>query len=484
MKVFCMLNAWVNYDIVASEIVGIWIKKGLQTNGLYTSDSDIRTFYHNTPYMGYLVSGVLPFSSEYQCYGGRPQYDILPTGVSQQYAVYIWILALTATVLSNIAWADTVIVENNSVVTLPGVSAMVAVAAAMGKPIVYWSDDGRNQWGTTNDPITVGLLSNPYKYLWTAASNQAQNLDQKALDEFRFDAQQQNNNPRGVFAREGQQQKNKCSLVEVTMNKNDVLSGKWRTIDAAIKRAQNNKSDLSSSPNTLPSQRLNALIKVGDAITNYVTVLKAQNPYWKKTYGSGWVPSSDPKVGNNSLWADCQGVILAASGVGPEFSYTGVTKPIEGFPEDEATFLSVNYKLKNKCPKGFKTSDFGDISCPNGFCGCSKVLDKKGLSDMQAGGVGSLPDMNTGLPFGTGTQENPVSMSVPLIAGMVHHVTGNHNAALQAVRSITSAPQGTICPVSWRAATLTFSCCLSKSRSSFLLFVLFSYHNINVYRRS
>jgi hypothetical protein len=60
-----MTNCWTNYDVVASAIVEKWVKKGLETNGI--NDYEIKSFYRNTPYLGYFAvgSGLAAFSAAF-----------------------------------------------------------------------------------------------------------------------------------------------------------------------------------------------------------------------------------------------------------------------------------------------------------------------------------------------------------------------------------------------------------------------------------
>lgn len=434
MKVFCMTNCWTNYDVVASAIVEKWVKKGLATNGI--NDYEIKSFYRNTPYLGYFAvgSGLAAFSAAFDCFPARKDLDppISGSGVSQQFAVYIWVISIAAVVLAHCMWADLIFIENDSVVTLPMVAAIEAIAASLGKQIVYWRDDNRMQWGTTNDPVTVGMLPSAYKFMWNASSNQAQNKD--------FNAQQSNNNPVGVRGIMGSED-NKCVHF---LSSGDVFSDKWTTIARAIHSA---KVNTPASPYAALGTRMAALAEIGKNIIQFTEVTKPANSYYKKNFGSGWIPSpppaSDPKIGNTTLYVDCLHVILAS--VAPDLldpatlGGTGIAKKVTSFPKDEIDFITENFNMSwlgkenkgvPKCPPGYTTSFYpSDPKCPNGWCGCSEMPSSSGPGAEQdmslSGGASAVRNVhNTGLPFGTRARTSAASTGIPLIMGALGRQLG------------------------------------------------------------
>lgn len=439
MKIFCMTNCWTNYDVVASAIVQKWIKQGLETNGI--KDYEIKSFYRDTPYLAYYAvgSGLGSFSAAFQCYA--------KSGVSQQFAVYIWIISIAAVILAHIQWADIVFIENNSVITLSMVAAIESLATSLGKQIVYWRDDARNQWGTTNDPVTIGILPSAYKYLWMAAENQAQDP--------KFSIQQDNNNPVGIQAVQGSNN-NICAHFMSTGN---VLSDKWTTIASAIALSKLNTPPTKTQ--NFPGTRMQALAEIGKNIINFTDVVKPANPYYKKTFGTGWIPAPpptyNPSIGNTTLYNDCLNVILAS--VAPNLldsatkSGTGVQTQVSGFPADEVEFITSNFKMSTQgpgnkgnanCPTGYTPSYFpGDPNCPNGWCGCSKVPTKSNLSKGILGGETTGHSM-TGQNFTRGARINPASTGMPLLFGALGKqlsTTTGQQHGLQAQRpSATSGP--------------------------------------------
>jgi len=441
MKIFCMTNCWTNYDIVASAIVEKWIKKGLETNGI--KDYEIKSFYRDTPYLAYYAVGseTLSFSAAFQCYAKTD--NVAGSGVSQQFAVYIWIIAIAAVILAHIQWADLVFIENNSVITLSMISAIETLATSLGKQIVYWRDDAREQWGTTNDPLTIGMLPSAYKYIWMAAENQAQDP--------KFSIQQDNNNPKGIFAVQGSNN-NICSHFMSTGN---VLSNKWTTIASAIALSRLNTH--SQTNTTFPGTRMQALADIGKNIINFTEVVKPANPYYKKAFGTGWIPApppeNNPSIGNTTLYNDCLNVILAS--VAPNLldsatvAATGVKTIVTGFPDDEVEFITSNYKMSAlanggnaKCPTGYTTSYFpGDPNCPSGWCGCSKVPKSSNLSQGILGGETSYQP-NTGQYFSRGARINPASSGMPLLFGALgKQISSGEQHGLQAERqSVFSGP--------------------------------------------
>ena len=427
MKVFCMTNCWTNYDVVASAILQKWIQKGLDTNGI--KDYEIKSFYRNTPYLAYYAvgSGLASFSAAFQCSPG--------SGVSQQFAVYIWVISIAAVILAHLEWADLVFIENNAVTTLPMVAIIASLASSMGKQIVYWRDDSREQWGTTNDPLTVGVLPSAYKYIWTAAENQAQDP--------KFSIQQDNNNPIGIQAVQGANT-NVCSHF---MSKGNILSDKWRTIAIAIANSKQNTPK--GAATSFSGARMNALAKIGKNIITFTDVTKPANAYYKKTWGVGWIPSPppayNPAIGNVSLYQDCFNVIMAS--LAPDLldtntkAATGIDTPVSGFPDDEVEFIRSNFKFSwqasgdntANCPAGYTPSYFpGDPSCPNGWCGCSSKVPTSSAKGM-ATPTESSP--NTGLSFAMGARSNPASRGVPVLIGALgQQLSGGPPAGLSAMR--------------------------------------------------
>lgn len=433
MKVFCMTNCWTNYDMVASAIIQQWIKRGLKTNGI--TDYEIKSFL-DTPYLGYYAvgSGLAAFSAAYQCYGTTP--TVPGTGISQQFAVYIWIISIAAVVLAHIQWADVVFIENNSVTTLPMMAEVASLASSLGKQIVYWRDDDRMQWGTTNDPISIGVLPSAYKYIWNAAANQAQDS--------KFNAQQSNNNPIGVSAKQG----SNTNICAHFMSQGTVLSDKWRTIARAIYFAKQHTQE----DHSFPGSRTSALAQIGKNIVNFIEVVKPANTYYKEKFGVGWTPAPppayDPKIGNVTLYYDCFNVILAS--VAPNLldkaikDATGVTDVVTGFPDDEIEFITTSVGMSGgKCPDGYVTSYFpGDPNCPNGWCGCSAVPHKSTDVKLSRGTAHQSRALNVGMPFSANSRLNAASRGMPVLLGALGHQLSNKGVTgLSASRpSVQSGP--------------------------------------------
>jgi hypothetical protein len=150
-KVFCLLNCFDNYQICASKIIEFYI----QNSGLaFKNQAKLKTltFYWDTPYF------------LYQTY--IPPSFVLPN-ISKQYSDFIVILALTAVTCANIKNCDATVFGMQGVVPSPGFSVMYSVAVQMNKLTAYWTDDLRNQWGTSDDPLLIGMSPNIQKYIWS-----------------------------------------------------------------------------------------------------------------------------------------------------------------------------------------------------------------------------------------------------------------------------------------------------------------------------
>ena len=310
------------------------------------------------------------------------------------------------------------------------VGAIENIAVSLGKQIVYWRDDIRMQWGTTNDPVTTGMLPSAYKFMWNASSNQAQSKN--------FNAQQSNNNPIGVRGIMGSED-NKCVHF---LSQGYMLSDKWTTIARAIYFA---KVNTPASPSVSLGTRMTALAEIGKNIIQFTEVTKPANSYYKNNFGTGWIPSpppaSDPKIGNTTLYIDCLHVILAS--VAPDLldaatlGGTGITKKVENFPWDEIYFITENFNMSwlakdnngvPDCPPGYTPSFYpSDPNCPNGWCGCSKVPSSSGAErdiSLSGGAPATQNTHSTGLPFGNRARTSAASTGIPLIMGALGRQLG------------------------------------------------------------
>lgn len=270
--VYCLLNCFNNYDICASKLIQYYIENAITALSPASSSAPpaIQTYFDTGPYLLYV---------------GLMQNKVLGLNSSKQYQDFVTILGLTAVTLARIAAASTVIFANQGVVTLPGFATMYAMANQLGKTCVMWTDDLRNLWGSTNDPLVIGMTATPYRYLWTAAQNPKQdnhlNVQKKGL------------NGENIVLNLGVATSS-CPTLPVA-NQTD-FENNWNTFVTGLLVA--NAANAGNTPATL-NRWTQGLITLGQNIINYVEVTKPS------TVGpKGWVPS-----GNPGLWWDINFII-------------------------------------------------------------------------------------------------------------------------------------------------------------------------------
>ena len=269
--VYCLLNCFNNYDICASKLIQYYIQNAISALApAGTVAPVIQTYFETGPYLLYvsLLSAKV---------GGLNS--------SKQYQDFVTILGLTAVTLARIASASTVIFANQGVVTLPGFATMYAMANQLGKTCVMWTDDLRNLWGSSNDPLVIGMTATPYRYLWTASENPKQddhlNVQKKGLNGENIVLNL------GVAA-------SSCPTLPVA-NQTD-FENNWNTFVTGLLIA--NEANAGNTPATL-SRWTQGLITLGLNIINYVEVTKPP------TVGPrGWAPSLNP-----GLWWDMNFII-------------------------------------------------------------------------------------------------------------------------------------------------------------------------------
>ena len=298
-KIFCLLNCFNNYEIVGSRIVEYYIRNAIDFIDP-TIKYDIQTYFETTPYMFYaskmLSSETIP-----------PAPGTIQR--SKQTTDFITILSLAAVTLARIAEADIVVFAAQGVVTMPGFATMYTLANQMNKKVVYWTNDLRNIWGTTNDPLFIGMAPLPYKYLWGSAEKK-----QPA----QFNVQVKGLNGTEVFPNLAKDV-NLCPVVSEDKFKNN-----WNSFVELIQRATTIQGENKSMINSLRTENL---IKIGQNIINYIENTKDPK------YGRGWTPGV-----NQTIYYDLEWVI---------------TRP-ESFPllyPEEQQFLIENLYLKQQ-PKG------------------------------------------------------------------------------------------------------------------------------------
>ena len=269
--VYCLLNCFNNYDICASKLIQYYIENAIAAlSAPGTTPPPIQTYFETGPYLLYV---------------GLLQAKVAGLNSSKQYQDFVTILGLTAVTMARVAAASTVIFANQGVVTLPGFATMYAMANQLGKTCVMWTDDLRNLWGSSNDPLVIGMTATPYRYLWTAAANPDQ--------DDHLNAQKKGLNGENIMLNLGVAASS-CPKLPVA-NQTD-FENNWNTFVTGILIA--NEANAGNAPATL-SRWTQGLITLGQNIISYVEVTKPP------TVGPrGWVPS-----GNPGLWWDINFVI-------------------------------------------------------------------------------------------------------------------------------------------------------------------------------
>ncbi len=309
-NVFCLLNCFNNYDVCASKIIEFFITNGvkaLHPQAVLPPEGSLvglKTFFDSTPYIGFQMTvgvfgnGAIPTQFGYIPVAGGTR--------SVQLTNFIWILALTAVTLARIANSDIVVFANQGVVAYPGFATMFALANQINKKTVLWTDDLRNQWGTTNDPLVIGMAPLPYKYLWSATTDPTQNSGLAGTDNpYKFSPQVKGANGYGFVPQLGKAS-NACPTVDQPKFENN-----WNTFVDIIRRAENevySDQALGGSQGAGAfNKRTQNLVTLGNAIIQWVE--KNKNP----KFGLGWVPSTTAARGNTTLYWDLEYMIVSNS---------------------------------------------------------------------------------------------------------------------------------------------------------------------------
>jgi hypothetical protein len=162
---------------------------------------------------------------------------------------------------------------------------MYTIANQLNKKTVYWTDDLRNIWGTTDDPLFIGMAPLPYKYLWTSGENSKQDS--------MFNSQ-----PKGLNGSLVQpnlaKTENLCPVISEEKFKNN-----WNSFIELLNRAD---SIQKQTTGTITNSRLNNLIILGNAMIKYVESDKSLSQYSES--GLGWNPSI-----NSTLYSDLEYII-------------------------------------------------------------------------------------------------------------------------------------------------------------------------------
>lgn len=260
--VFCLLNCFDNYSIVAGKLIEFYIQNAGKANGALLQT---KTFFENTPYV---------FYSMYMSSGASP----VGEARSKQFTDYITILCLTAVTAAHISNSDATVFAMQGVVPNPGFATMYAVANQLNKVTAYWTDDLRNLWGTSDNPLMIGMAPLPYKYLWSA--------DVKADQDSSFDPQPKGLNGPGVVPTLGSSE-DKCPKMSEKQVKD-----KWNTFISLLKTGK----DVEAQNYGGVSQRTRNLIKLGNALIQYIL--------YDKIGTKGWIPTV-----NTYLYWDMEYVI-------------------------------------------------------------------------------------------------------------------------------------------------------------------------------
>ena len=274
--IFCMLNCFDNYSIVAGKIIEFYIQNA--SNAFFNTTVKTMSYYENTPYVLY---------SMYLLALQTPD----PTR-SKQYTDYITILSLTAVTMARIFDSRAVVYPHQGVTPQAGFATMYAYANMMNKITVYWTDDLRNLWGTSDDPLMIGMAPLPYRYLWSATPKQGQPSD--------MNPQYKGMNA-SISPNIGSDQ-DLCPPANI-----QDLEKKWNTFWGAFSAGENVTKQNSSAIN----KRMENLIILGRLIIQYVEIDKIKK--YQYQYGNGgWIPGPGPTF-NPTLFFDMENIIKSNS---------------------------------------------------------------------------------------------------------------------------------------------------------------------------
>jgi len=274
--VFCMLNCFDNYSIVAGKIIEFYIQNASKVFFPKNDGKNVDTmsYFEKTPYMLY---------SQYLLAQQTPD-----PNRSKQYTDYITILSLTAVTLARIFDSRATVFPHQGVTPQAGFATMYAYANAMNKLTVYWTDDLRNLWGTSDDPLMIGMAPLPYRYLWGSSVK----TDQPDL---------MNHQPKGmngnIFPNIGSD-KDLCPPAD-----EEALHTKWNTFWEAFAVG---KATVTQNTSAM-SKRMKNLIILGRKIIQYVEKDKVKQ-HGNKYGNGGWIPGPGPTF-NPSLFFDMEWII-------------------------------------------------------------------------------------------------------------------------------------------------------------------------------
>ena len=267
---FCLLNCFNNYEIVSSKIIEFYIQNA--TDALSSSKVKVSQFYEVTPYIIYT----------WYILANAPNIETGNIKRSKQFSDFILILSLAAVTLARIANSDATVFGAQGVVTNPGFSTMYTLANQLNKVTAYWTDDLRNLWGTSDDPLFIGMAPLPYKYLWLSGNTPG--LDEK------FNVQPKGMNGQGVIPNLASS-KNLCPTV-----KEGDVEGRWNTFIELLQRGESIQSQNQAGV----SKRTQNLITLGNAIIKYIEHDKDT----AKFVPGGWNPTK-----NYTLYWDMESII-------------------------------------------------------------------------------------------------------------------------------------------------------------------------------
>jgi hypothetical protein len=267
--IFCLLNCFNNYEMVSEALIKMYISNAISQLKPGTPFT-IQSLTDSTPYLLYATYLNLP---------------ALFPGLSKQYQDYITIMGLASVVIARVYNCAMAVYARQDMIDLPGFSTMLTIANTLNKPVAMWTDDLRNLWGTSDDPLVIGMSPLPYRYLWTAGTKAGQthelSTQPHGLDGYLTPALAQTDDicPKASI----------CDLEQC-----------WNTFVMLFTQASTIQAE--NKAGTLSQRQMN-MVTLGNAIITYVETGKDAK------WGRGWALSTDPTKGNTTLWADLQFVI-------------------------------------------------------------------------------------------------------------------------------------------------------------------------------
>ena len=266
-----------------------------------------KTFFNETPY------------TLYQYYIPPLMWIPVTAIRSRQLTDYVLIFSLTCVTLAQIDKADATIFAMQGAVPSPGFATMYTLANQLNKITAYWTDDLRNLWGTSDDPLMIGMAPLPYKYLWLSGKSPLCKPGEDPMTHYcqspEMNVQPKSLNGQALIPTLAQPLLNadgtpNLNAAHCPIANKDNVSQAWNTFVSLLKQGEDIQSQNNKGTAT---QRTKNMIKMGHAMIDYITITKKHDPNLRTT-GWNWAWSTDKSVppsgtNNTTLYWDLEKII-------------------------------------------------------------------------------------------------------------------------------------------------------------------------------